>query len=266
MSEDMDVGTTGLADPSTTAPDPGSTAEPVVETPTQEQPRTFTQAELDREIGKRLERQERKIRRELVGLVREQVRPPEQPQEPKVEPKLDQFKDWDAYNQALIDHRVEQRLAEREQRNEAKQRDQVSAQRQGAIAKEHQERVASAKERYEDFDDVVDPILELTVPSHVVDLIAGADRSADLMYKLGENPKEYLRIAKLGPVAAARELAKLEASIADPVKKASSAPAPVTPLNGQATDSSVLPSDKDDDATWRRKELLRMKKAGKRPV
>lgn len=271
MSDDV-VGAQapGEAAPQTTVPTPGETAQPgeTGEVKQEQPPKTFTQAELDREISKRLGRQERKLRNELLGLVREKINPPTPPaEEPKqVEPKLDQFKDWDEYNRALIRHEAEKIVAEREKKTQANQAVNEHAKRQAEIASAHTSRVDQAKGRYEDYDDVVDPILELNVPSYIVELVGGSDKSADLLYKLGENPKEFLRIAKLAPVAAARELAKLELSIAAPAKPASSAPAPVPTIVGKSSESTADPSDKDGTDVWMRKEWARMKKAGKLPV
>jgi hypothetical protein len=64
--------------------------------------------------------------------------------------------------------------------------------------------------------------------------IQASEIGPDVAYFLGSNPKEADRISRLAPLLQAREIGKLEAKIASdpPVKKVSSAPAPITPIRG----------------------------------
>ena len=269
MSDDVVVGTpTEIADSQTPAPSPGETASTGEGQVTEqvEQPKTFTQADIDKAVRDRVAREQRKYERRIGQIEAKLNAPPVQETPRPVEPKLEQFKDWDAYNEAKIEFKVQQELVKLESSRAVHQASQTRAQREAELAREHGARVDAAKDRYEDFDDVVEPILSLNVPSYIVDLVGESEKSADLLYKLGENPKEFLRISRLPAVAAARELAKLELSIAEPAPKVSSAPAPVPAVVGKTSSASTLPSDKDDMETWMKKERARMRKAGTHPT
>ena len=61
--------------------------------------------------------------------------------------------------------------------------------------------------------------------------IQSSDVGPDLLYWLGTNPKEADRISRLNPILQAKEIGKIEAGLASnpPVKKTSTAPAPIAP-------------------------------------
>ncbi|MFZ3044027.1 MAG: hypothetical protein WA058_02890, partial [Minisyncoccia bacterium] len=58
-----------------------------------------------------------------------------------------------------------------------------------------------------------------------------------IKYHLGKNPAELRRIAALDPIAAIKEVARLEARLSEPTqpKPPSKAPAPLRPVSGAAT-------------------------------
>jgi hypothetical protein len=260
MSDDVDVApATEIADSQTPAPSPDETASPGEGQVTEqvEQPKTFTQADIDKAVRDRVAREQRKYERRIGQLEAKVNAPPVQEVPKPVEPKLEQFKDWDAYNAAMVDFRVDQKLAAREALSANQQAIQTRAQREAELQRAHIARVDAAKDRYEDFDDVVEPILSINVPGYIVELVGESEKSADLLYKLGENPKEYLRIAKLPPVAAARELAKLESSIAEPEKPTSNAPPPVPKIVGK----SSAPLDYPDARRQSTEEWMRAREA-----
>jgi hypothetical protein len=60
-----------------------------------------------------------------------------------------------------------------------------------------------------------------------------------MAYYLGSNPKEAERISRLSPLSQAKELGKIEAKLSDnpPVKKTSSAPAPIAPVTARSSGS-----------------------------
>jgi hypothetical protein len=98
------------------------------------------------------------------------------------------------------------------------------------------EREEKAREKYPDFQDVVFAD-NLQITQAMYDTIVAAENGPDVVYHLGKNPDEAARIAKLPPLAQARELGRIEASLAakEPEgKKVSSAPAPITPVGGRA--------------------------------
>ena len=67
--------------------------------------------------------------------------------------------------------------------------------------------------------------------------IQASDIGPEVIYFLGSNPKEAARISRLPPVLQAKEIGKIEANLASspPVKKTSSAPAPIAPVAARTT-------------------------------
>ncbi len=74
------------------------------------------------------------------------------------------------------------------------------------------------------------------------------DHAADIAYHLAKDPQEAHRIASLPPVAAAREIGKLEAKYSGGTqpsqKSTTNAPAPTSPVG-----SSETPTKKLEDMT-----------------
>lgn len=76
-------------------------------------------------------------------------------------------------------------------------------------------------------------------------------KSAQVLYELGKNPDEAMRIMALSPVKMGIELSRMADKIGKTVaaKPISQVPPPITPVDGAARVSDA-PSDADDDATW----------------
>lgn len=86
--------------------------------------------------------------------------------------------------------------------------------------------IEDARTRYTDFDAVVsNPKLPIT--NEMAEVIKDSDNGADVAYWLGKNPAEAQRIAQLPPIAAARELGRIEARLTPQPRRISSAPPPV---------------------------------------
>ena len=67
--------------------------------------------------------------------------------------------------------------------------------------------------------------------------IQASDIGPDVLYWLGSNPKEAERISRLNPILQAKEIGKVEASLMSnpPVRKTSTAPAPIAPVTPRAS-------------------------------
>lgn len=209
--------------------------------------KTFTQAEVDALVQKRLLKEERRVHRRIE----QQLREAQQQQTAQVEPKREAYQDDDAFVQAQIEHLAEKRaaekLAQRQQADEAERRNESFL-----------EKAEKASERYPDFHTVVgNPTLQIN--DGMAEFLAESELGADVAYFLGKNPIKAAHIAQLSPIKAARELTRIEAEIAaQPKATPSQAPAPITPVGtrGKAS-TSALPSDDDDIDTWMRKEAAR---------
>ena len=199
---------------------PTTAVEPTVEeTQPVEKPveaKTFSQEEVDALIGKRLAREARRWEREQA----QRAQAPAAPVEP-VAPE--QFESTEAYVEALAAQKAQALIEQREQQRQ-----------QSEVLETFHEKEEEARTKYDDFDQVAyNPNLPIT--QVMAQAIQASDVGPDVAYHLGANPKEAERISKLPPLQQAKEIGKLEAKLADspPVKKTSTAPAPITPVTAR---------------------------------
>jgi hypothetical protein len=202
----------------TAAPETVETETPEEQPVEQESPKSFTQEELDAIVGKRLAREQRKWEREQQQRLAEQEARQRSQAAADIAP--DQFDSYDAYAEALAERKAEELLAQRE-----------TARQQAEMLEAYHDREETARDKYDDFDQVAyNPNLPVT--EYMAQSIQASDVGPDVLYWLGSNPKEASRIARLGPILQAKEIGKIEASLSSnpPVRKTSSAPAPIAPV------------------------------------
>lgn len=228
MSDEQDLaGVVPASEQQGTAPTVSDTQLPDISTEEQQEKpaKTFTQEELDAAIGKRIAREHRKWEREQAARIAEEKAKQAQPKEPLVP---DQFNSTEEYADALAVQKAEALIQERERRRQERE-----------TLDSYAEREEKAREKYDDFEQVA---YNDDVP--ITDAMAEAIRSSeigpDVAYYLGMNPKEADRIARLTTIAQAKEIGKIEARLADapPVKKTTSAPAPIVPVTARASGNS----------------------------
>lgn len=215
--------------------------------------RTFSQAEVDALIQKRLakeaRRSERRIAEELAKARQTQQTPP---------PSREEFATDEDHQRASLDHVIakkaealaEQKLAERRERETMEE-----------STAAFWEKADELTERYPDFDSVVrDPDLPLNGP--ILEFVMDSDIGPELAYHLGKHKGEALKLARMSPVKAVMRLLEIQTEIkSKPKARISSAPEPMQPVGnrGRAT-ASALPSDSDDMETWAAKERARIAK------
>jgi len=211
------------------APAPEVTAtQEAIQTPevadeAKEPSRVFTQEELDAAIGKRLAREQRKWEREQTQRQAEA----QTLRAPANVPPVDQFESPEAYADALAYQKAEQLLAQREE-----------ARQQSAILETYHEKEEEARSKYDDFEQVAyNPKLPIT--NVMAQTIQASDIGPEVAYYLGANPKEADRISRLAPFVQAKEIGRIEAKLATdpPVKRTTSAPAPISPVTARSTGS-----------------------------
>ena len=196
---------------------------PEVAEEAKEQSRVFTQEELDAAIGKRLAREQRKWEREQSQRQAEA----QTLRAPADVPPVDQFESPEAYADALAYQKAEQLLAQREQ-----------ARQQSAILETYHEKEEEARTKYDDFEQVAyNPKLPITTV--MAQTIQSSDIGPEVAYYLGANPKEADRISRLAPILQAKEIGRIEAKLATdpPMKRTTSAPAPISPVTARSTGS-----------------------------
>ena len=206
------------------APEPEATAAPesADTTPEEQQPtKSFTQEELDAIVSKRLAREQRKWEREQAQrLAEQQARQPVAPP-----PAPDDFENAQHYAEALAEQKAQELLAKRE-----------AAKQQEAIVEAYRDREEAIRDRYDDFEQVAyNPNLPVT--DFMAQAIQASDIGPEVIYWLGSNPAEARRISGLPPILQAKEIGTIEAKLVvnPPVKKTSTAPAPIAPVAARSS-------------------------------
>ena len=237
------------------APAPEVTAPPETEVQKSETPevapKSFTQEELDAAIGKRLAREQRKWEREQANRSAETqiVKAPSTA-------SVDQFESPEAYAEALAYQKAEELLAKRE-----------AAKQQSQVLESYHDLEEKARDKYDDFEQVAyNPKLPIT--NVMAETIQSSEIGPDLAYYLGSNPKEADRISRMSALAQAKEIGKIEAKLASnpPVKRTTSAPAPISPVTARSSGSPAY--DTTDprstksmtDSQWIEAERTRQRK------
>lgn len=155
-------------------------------------------------------------------------------------PKADDFKTADEYTEALTDWKVDQKLKSEKQKI---QQDVIKTEFQSKITK-HQERVDKFKDSHDDFDDMIESVSNINLPMAVQESIIDSESGPELMYELARDPKELKRICSLSPLAAAREMGKLEVQLKKDSKtpskeiKTTKTPKPPTPVRTKGSTST----------------------------
>ena len=187
------------------------------EVPEQPPAKTFTQEEVDAIAAKARAREQRKYERELAARLAEAQARQQPPAPPPEQQPPDQPVDaW--------------QLAERiaNQREALKREEDVLA--------AYQEREESARDKYDDFEQVVrNPSLPITVDMAAA--IREAENGPEIAYWLGTHPAEAARIAKLSLHGQARAIGNIETKLLTdpPVKKTTSAPPPISPVSARGS-------------------------------
>lgn len=228
-----------------------ATPEVAESTPEVAEAKSFSQEELDAAIGKRLAREQRKWEREQANRQAEA-------QVLKAAPaaSADQFESTEDYAQALALQKAEELLAKRE-----------AAKQQSQVLESYHDLEEEARSKYDDFEQVAyNP--KLPVTNVMAETIQSSEIGPELAYYLGSNPKEAERISRMTPLSQAKEIGKIEAKLvsAPPVKKTTSAPAPISPVTARSSGSPAF--DTTDprstktmtDSQWIEAERARQRK------
>ena len=180
------------------------------------------------------------------------------PAESSDKPSPDKFGSYDEYVEALADWKADQRVAESFKRRDAERSQAAEARAAEAKAQAWAERQIAFREATPDYDAVVGKS-SVQVAPHVVDTLLDSDSGPELAYHLAKHPETVKRINSLSPLAAAREIGRIEASLSTPAaprdKPASKAPAPITPARSSAPASvNLATANMDQYIEARRKQ------------
>jgi hypothetical protein len=149
-------------------------------------------------------------------------------------PKESDYPDYLAYERAMIAYEADKRAVTRE----------VKRTMEGQAARE----TARQAEVYEAYDDRLEdaekaiPGLKATIAkadiqvrNHVVGLIVESEKGPLIAHHLAKNPSKVAELNRMSPLAAAKEIGRLESRLSLPKPKTTtSAPPPVAPIRGSA--------------------------------
>ncbi len=112
----------------------------------------------------------------------------------------------------------------------------------------------AGRQKYADFNESADVLGQIGLAQNpqFLEIVTKLENAPDIIYKLGKNPEEALRISNLSAIDQALELGKMQTELSKgPVqKKVSQAPAPIKPVTGGSSGSGYTgedPSRMDDE-------------------
>jgi hypothetical protein len=136
----------------------------------------------------------------------------------KDKPKKEDFEDQDAYIEALVDWKADQKI--KGVQEEAVKVTEEDTEKEAL--QEFNDKIVSAveqgREKYKDFDQLV-MVDTLIMPPEMTSIILESEIAADIMYYFGSNPDESAEIAKLSPLKAAKKIAEIEAELVKDIPK-----------------------------------------------
>lgn len=178
---------------------------------------------------------------ELAGPTTPKVETPATEEAPK--PKVEDFPDYDAYVEASIQYHAKKIAADQVREALAAQATTTAqTQQQQAVTEiiaQHETRVAAAKDRYEDFDEVVGQP-GITISTVMRDSIMISEVGPDVAYYLANHPEEREKLAAMGnSPAAIRAMGKLEQKV-ETEMAAKGSPAASVPVSTPAVSTPVV--------------------------
>jgi hypothetical protein len=194
--------------------------------------------------------------------------PPKEPQAPTTKPKLEDFpeEDYDsydlriaAYTEAVADWKAERAVGalRAEWAAERQKAEQEAATKVAQAALN--ERVAKAKEKFPDYDEVLGQAQNVMVSQVILETLRDIDEGLELTYYLAKNPSEVERLNGIvasvtaGPHVAVYEIGRLKAQLDSGLKQettppvatarvpVSKAPAPLTRVGAGPTTTTKDP-------------------------
>jgi hypothetical protein len=205
-----------------------------------------------------------------------EARPAEVKETPKEasKPKAEDFDTVEKYldaRDAYVEQKAEQKaLAAFEARSKEQEAKAEKTQREQTW----DDKLKTARDKYSDYNEVMaEATFNISPAMH--EAIMTADLGPDVAYYLAQNQEDATRIAKLSPMAAAREIGKIEGYIAEleaegeeqaedtePEKPVTKAPAPLKPIKKSTSSSKDVYDDSLPIEEWRKLREAQLK--GKR--
>ena len=231
-----------------------ATASPQVEDETPVEAKTFTQAELDAIVQKRVAKAERSSERNYQRSLERQLevyqardQPAQKQAEVQGKPIRNNYTDDVQFIEDLADWKAKARIDEQFQLRERSAEANSQNQQLNRVKEDFNARVAKSMAQYPDFEEIAfSDDLRISQPmSHV---IAESPIGPAIAYFLGKNPNESAKIASMSPRDAVKALGKLEAKLEPQTGKSlSTAPAPIKPVTSARALSATLENASMDE-------------------
>lgn len=233
--------------------------EPTDQTEQETQPdenveKSYTKAEVEEIMAKRVARENRKLQREWEAKKQAETKIAEPAVAP---PKLEDFETTEEWLDARSDWKYDQRIIAEAQKAKAE----AEKQDIDRLQKKYEAQKAKMADKYADYDDLMDSLKDLDIPPYLSQAVMESDIGGELSYYLGKNPLELEKLLDLPPFAAVKAVGKLELKLeAAPMatKGISKAPAPFRGVKGDSETSNMEISPKDDFETFRKKRNYQM--------
>ena len=166
-------------------------------------------------------------------------------------PSQDQFDTVYGYVEALAEWKADQKIAQAL----GKRAEEVVRTTQ---AQTFEERVQQARSTLSDFDQVVGKA-DVVIADHVKELLLDSEYGPELVYRFAKNSADAQRLSSMSPLAAAREIGRMEAAMSRPApapqKAVSQAPPPTRPVStGRSASVDLAKMSMDEFMAHRRKE------------
>ena len=166
----------------------------------------------------------------------------------QTEPQMQDFDTFEDYTNALAEYKYNQKTqAQAQQYNQ-----QAQAQK---VAQEWQSKVEKVRSVAPDFDAVFNNVASIEFAPMALEAVAEHPKGAEIAYMLGKDVGEAYRIAALPPYQQLMAIGEVAARANLPKPKTvSTAPAPVKPVSGGASNSAP-PADMDEWVKWRNNQI-----------
>ena len=208
-------------------------AEPALEAETV----TLTKEEHDR-LNKRIEDKDKFIRTQQSDLDKLKNAPPAEPTPAAAvntsgKPQLDDFTDYEQYNEALMDWKLAEKDTQKSVNDLARSEEEARQKR----TKGFEQKATVFRTKQADFDEVANgPEIARVYGQapHLADIVESSEAGPEIAYYFGNNPDKAAEIAAMPPYQAAIEVGKLEAKVqtVPKPKNVTKAPTPISTVGG----------------------------------
>jgi hypothetical protein len=209
-------------------------------------------------VQKRLKQQKRAHDRDMrelqarISQMQTQLSP-QQPQFQEANSPYDQ-----GGNSGSVEDAIRKAVSFALQQRDVEERKARDMQSQAHISRQYQDlqkHLDSTADKYDDFDEVVRGET-VNITPHMRDAALmlpkkGAGSAGEVLYKLGKNPEELIRISKLPPIDQASELVKLSHALVSGGEQKGSSPRPLGQIKANPVTNSQGVTEKTSPAAIR---------------